>query len=107
MAKKRKADYKTRDPHVTSRDPVMAPAPRKPRRYIPASAPTVCPDCGGNTRQASGRRPYPVRKTILEYRTCAHCGMKLAAERPMTAVEATRFCDGWEDAIAEYEADRG
>ena len=71
---KRKATYKTRDPQATSRDPedasnrvhravsahstVARPepsAPREPRRYIPASAPTVCPECGGNTRMDDGR----------------------------------------------------
>jgi ribosomal protein S27AE len=90
----------TRDPQPVTRDP--QPAQRLPRRYIPANMPTLCPECGHSTRMADGRHIDPVRKTILEYRTCAHCGEKLAAGRDMTDVEADRYCQRVE-AVAEYE----
>ena len=99
--------YKTRDPRVTARDPEPEPQPepqqRKPRHYIAASVPTVCPDCGHNTRMDNGRHIDPVRKTILEYRTCAHCGKKLAAGRHMTTIEEHALCSRVE-AVREYEA---
>ncbi len=110
--------YKARDPKPKHRDPkpmgtdmpeIPNPPPkaiRKPRRYIPASAPTICPDCGHNTRMDDGRHIDPLRKRILEYRTCAHCGALLAAGRSMTPVEIDRLCSRV-DAIAEYEATDG
>jgi anaerobic selenocysteine-containing dehydrogenase len=98
MAKRN--EYRTRDPQPANRDP--APAQRKPRHYIPASMPTVCPVCGHATRMDDGRHTDPVRRTILEYRTCANCGKLLAAGRPMTPVEAERLCSRAE-AVAEYE----
>ncbi len=97
---KRKATYKTRDPQPVSRDPV--PEKRAPRHYIPASMPTICPDCGHSTRMDDGRHVDPVRKTILEYRTCAHCGNLLAAGRQMTPVEEKKYCTRSE-AVREYE----
>jgi hypothetical protein len=87
----------TRDPQPENRDPQ-----RKPRRYIPASMPTVCPDCGHNTRMDDGRHTDPVRRTVLEYRTCAHCNARLAAGRPMTLSEVGKLCSRAE-AVAEYE----
>ncbi len=100
--------YRARDPKPKHRDPEIEAPPepkvtRKPRRYIPANAPTVCPDCGHNTRMDDGRHVDPVRKRILEYRTCAHCGALLAAGRQMTAIEAERLCTRAE-AVAEYES---
>jgi hypothetical protein len=92
-------DILTRDPVFINRDPKL----RKPRRYIPAPMPLVCPDCGHSTRMDDGRHVDPVRRKILEYRTCAWCGAKLAAGRDMTAVEVERLCDRAE-AVAEYEA---
>ena len=112
--------YRTRDPQVTNRDPVIdallkkhkenvsgegcAPPKqeRKPRRYISAAMPTVCPDCGHNTRMDDGRHVDPVRQKILEYRTCAKCNAKLAAGRDMTPAEKARLCSRAE-AVAEYE----
>lgn len=100
-----------RDPQTTVRDPVIATIDserervikeRRHRRYISASMPTVCPDCGGNTRQDDGRHVDPVRFTILEYRTCAHCGAKLAAGRDMTEHEKKSLCTRLE-AVKEYE----
>jgi hypothetical protein len=101
------ARYKTRIEQPTTRDPqpeTREPVQRKPRHYIPASMPTVCPACGHNTRMADGRHVDPVRRNILEYRTCCHCGKKLAAGRPMTPVEIRQHC-GLADAVAEYECD--
>ena len=49
-----------------------------------------------------GRHVDPVRQRILEYRTCAHCGAKLAAGRAMTPREAEMLCTRAE-AVAEYE----
>lgn len=98
---RRKAEYATRDPEPTTRDP--EPVTRQPRRYIPAAAPVVCPECGGPTRMADGRHVDPVRKTILEYRTCAHCGEKLAAGRDMVAHEVALHCRGFEGAVREYQ----
>lgn len=98
----------TRDPIPQHRDPdpTLAPAPasppRAPRRYIPASMPIVCPDCGHGTRMDDGRHIDPVRKTILEYRTCSHCHAKLAAGRAMTPREAEKFCSHV-DAVTEYD----
>ena len=113
---KRKEQYTTRDPEPVTRDPdygtrngvpnIPTPPPppdRKPRRYIPASMPVVCPECGGPTRMADGRHVDPVRKTVLEYRTCARCGQKLAAGRPMVAHEEAQHCRGFEGAVAEYQ----
>jgi hypothetical protein len=103
--------YKTRDPAPKIRDPVPniptlppCPPPKewKARRYIPASAPCVCPDCGHSTRMDNGRHIDPVRRTILEYRTCSKCGAKLAAGRPMVAHEIESLC-GRASAVAEYE----
>lgn len=100
-----------RDPMTTARDPVIAQVTeerervvqqRSLRRYIPASMPTLCPDCGGNTRMANGRHVDPVRSTVLEYRTCAHCGAKLAAGRGMTEREKGELCKHVE-AVKEYE----
>ena len=103
-------NIKTRDPKPTNRDPApknreqeeLLPQERKPRRYIPAGMPTVCPVDGHSTRMANGRHVDPVRKTILEYRTCTHCGLKLAAGRPMTLIEERQFCDNV-DAVRDYE----
>jgi hypothetical protein len=50
-----------------------------------------------------GRHVDPVRKRILEYRTCSKCKAKLAAGRDMTAREAEMLCTRAE-AVAEYEA---
>jgi hypothetical protein len=97
----RKQRYETRDPQPQTRDP----EPRKqhkPRRYISASMPTVCPDCGHTTRMDNGRHIDQVRRMVLEYRTCVHCQAKLAAGRKMTDVEVNRLCDRAE-ALAEYE----
>jgi len=94
--------YKTRDPKPTTRDPQIET--RKPRRYIPASMPCVCPDCGHNTRMDDGRHVDPVRGVILEYRTCAKCGAKLAAGRPMTDREREKLCSRAQ-AVAEYEGE--
>ena len=94
--------YKTRIEQPTSRDPEPDVQQKKPRHYIPASMPTVCPDCGHNTRMDDGRHVDPVRRTILEYRTCSHCGKRLAAGRPMTPIETERLCTR-SDAVAEYE----
>lgn len=79
---------------------------RNPRRYIPASAPTVCPDCGHNTRMTDGRHVDPVRQTILEYRDCVKCSAKLAAGRPMTQREKETLCDRAQ-AIGEYNDAKG
>lgn len=98
---KRRQQYTTRDPEPVARDP--EPVERKPRRYIPASMPVVCPECGGPTRMADGRHVDPVRKTVLEYRTCARCGEKLAAGRPMVAHEEAQHCRGFEGAVKEYQ----
>jgi hypothetical protein len=95
-------DVDTREPIVTYRDPV--PQQRKPRRYIRAGMPTVCPECGHATRMDDGRHVDPVRRRILEYRTCAWCGVKLAAGRDMTPVEAAQLCTRAE-AVAEYESE--
>jgi DNA-directed RNA polymerase subunit RPC12/RpoP len=89
----------TRDPEPQTRDPQT----RKPRRYIPASMPVVCPDCGHSTRMENGRHVDPVRRRVLEYRTCAHCGSKLAAGRDMTAKEAEILCTH-ADSVADYES---
>lgn len=110
MAKSRNT-FTERDPHTSIRDPelvvrkeeVRMCATRKLRRYIPASMPTVCPDCGGSTRMDDGRHIDPLHATILEYRTCAKCGAKLAAGRTMTDCEKDRLCNRAE-AIAEYES---
>ncbi len=105
----RKTTYKTRTPKPKTRDPVVETRTehpreiRKPRRYIPANTPTLCPDCGHNTRMDDGRHIDPVRKRILEYRTCSNCGAKLAAGRAMTEIEADRLCTR-ADAVAEYES---
>ena len=93
----------TRDPIVTTRDPVIEPRPqRKARRYISANMPTVCPDCGHNTRTTSGRHIDPVRQRVLEYRDCIKCGALLAAGRPMTKTEIETLCTRAE-AVKEYE----
>jgi len=102
---KRVRQYKARDPKPTSRDPGFTPpppVPRAPRHYIPASMPTVCPACGHGTRMDDGRHVDPVRKTVLEYRTCSHCQKKLAAGRDMTAQEESQLCSRVE-AVKEYE----
>ena len=98
--------YQTRVPEVENRDPKPAePVERKPRHYIAASMPTVCPDCGHSTRMADGRFIDPVKKTILEYRTCSKCNKKLAAGRMMTAREIEQFCSH-AAAVAEYQGHR-
>jgi hypothetical protein len=100
-ARKRQSRVTTRDPKPTTRDPVRQE--RKPRRFIPASMPVQCPACGcSNTRMADGRHTDPVRQTILEYRTCGHCGERLAAGREMTGWEKRHLCHHAE-AVAEYE----
>ena len=99
--------YRMREPEVINRDPIPAQRkPQKPRRYIPASGPTVCPDCGNNTRMSDGRHVDPVRQRILEYRTCVGCNAKLAAGRLMTPVEVTKLCTRVE-AVKEYEETDG
>jgi len=104
---RRKAQYTTRDPKTVTREPEHTerepePVTRKPRRYIPASMPTVCPVCGHSTRMDDGRHVDPVRKTILEYRTCSKCNELLAAGRPMTPQETEMLCSRAQ-AVAEYE----
>ncbi len=98
--------YRKRDPKPQHRDPEIEPdqpQKRKPRRYIPANAPTVCPDCGHNTRMDDGRHVDQVRRRILEYRTCAGCAALLVAGRDMTPVEVQKLCTR-ADAMAEYES---
>ena len=92
----------TRDPAPQHRDPELPQSPRTPRRYIPAAMPIVCLECGHSTRMDDGRHIDPVRKTVLEYRTCAHCHAKLAAGRPMTPREAEKYCSHI-DAVTEYD----
>lgn len=92
----------TRDPQVTNRDPIIEA--RKPRRYIAANMPTVCPSCGHSTRMDNGRHIDQVRRRILEYRTCSKCMARLLAARPMTAREVETLCVRVE-ALAEYEAE--
>lgn len=93
----------TRDPVVTTRDPV--PQQRKPRRYIRAGMPTVCPECGHGTRMDDGRHVDVVAKRILEYRSCAWCEKKLVAVRQMTLDEEKKLCTH-EDGVAEYEFEK-
>jgi hypothetical protein len=93
--------FETRDPVVKNRDPV----PRQRRHYIPARMPVVCPDCGHSTRMDDGRHVDPVRRKILDYRTCCWCGKKLAAGRDMTRVEVETLCDRAE-AVKEYESEK-
>lgn len=100
--KQNQAEYVTRDPSPINRDPELTPQ-RKPRRYIPASMPIVCPDCGGPTRMDDGRHVDPVRQTVLEYRTCARCNAKLAAGRAMVKHEIETHCRGFEAAVREYQ----
>lgn len=90
---------KTREPITTTREPEIQQ--RKPRRYIPASMPVVCPECGHSTRMDDGRHTDPVRKVVLEYRTCTRCGLLLAAGRNMTDREVDKYCSRAE-AVAEY-----
>jgi hypothetical protein len=93
-----------RDPVVENRDPVIE-QPRRvcnPRRYIPASMPTICPECGHNTRCDSGRHIDPVRCKIVEYRRCSKCNLLLGAGRPMTEREKELLCKGAE-VIKDYE----
>lgn len=90
-----------RDPKPVNRDPVTV-RDWKPRRYIQAPMPVACPDCGGGTRMADGRHIDVVRRKILEYRTCAKCGAKLAAGRDMTEQEKSELCK-FEEAVREYE----
>ena len=85
---------------VHARDP--QPTHRDPRRYIPASMPTVCPECGHNTRMNGGRHTDPGARRVLEYRTCIKCGAKLAAGRAMTKTEEAKFCTGFEAAVDQY-----
>jgi len=116
MAKRSATTCKTRDPKPKTRDPAVKgrdaqaahrattrTIPRRPRRYIPASMPTLCPDCGHGTRMADGRHVDPVRKTVLEYRTCGHCGVKLAAGRDMHPREIEKYC-GYAESVEEYES---
>ena len=100
-----KDKYRHRDPVPQARDPQPEPPAqqRRPRRYIPASMPTVCPECGHNTRMDGGRHVDPVRKTILEYRNCIKCRAPLAAGRKMTAREAEKLCTHAE-AVREYQS---
>jgi len=53
---------------------------------------------------SDGRHIDPVRKTILEYRTCVgvNCGERLAAGRPMTAREIEKYCTHV-DAVKDYQ----
>lgn len=110
MGRPRKQVVCVRDPQPQNRDPAIVVrkeeirvcAQRKHRRYIPASVPTVCPDCGHNTRMDDGRHTDPVRQKILEYRTCVKCGALLAAGRDMTEREKEILCTRRE-AIEEYE----
>lgn len=95
------ARYKTRTPDVQSRDPEPAAATREPRRFITASMPTTCPDCGHHTRMSNGRYIDPANRKILEYRDCVECDAKLAASRDMTAREVERFCTH-ADAVKQY-----
>lgn len=90
-----------RDPVPQNRDPAPAKA-RKPRLYIDASMPTVCPQCKGTTRMDDGRHVDQIRRRVLEYRSCIRCGAKLAAGRAMTTGEIEKLCDRRE-AMAEYE----
>ena len=100
--------YKVRDPEPINRDPELEPRRHKPRRYIPASMPTVCPECQENTRMSGGRYVDPVRKRIIEYRTCINikCLALLGAGRPMTKTEVATLCTH-ADAVADYEQTEG
>jgi len=50
-----------------------------------------------------GRHVDPVRRKLLEYRTCNGCGALIAAGRDMTPVEVQRLC-GRAEAVREYES---
>jgi ribosomal protein S27E len=101
MTAKRKTSRKPASTQVQARDP--KPKTRDPRRYIPASMPTVCPDCGHNTRMFDGRHIDPVAQTVLEYRTCIKCGAKLCAGRDMTKTEIEKHCTGFEQGVKQYQ----
>jgi len=103
--KRQGAKYTTRDPRPTTRDPKpeQHEAPKmKPRRCIPANMPTICPECGHNTRMNGGRYVDPVHGQIVEYRDCVKCDERLAAPRPMTEREREKHCTHVE-AVAEYQ----
>ena len=108
--KPKAALYETRDPVYETRDPksisreTTAPEQRKKRHYISAPMPLVCPTCGHNTRMADGKHTDPVRRKLLEYRTCCWCGELLAAGRDMTPREVEKYCTR-AAAVAEYEAE--
>ena len=102
MAKK----IKTRTPAVKDRDPQMDLPKKKieraPRSYVEAAMPTTCPKCKHGTRMADGRHIDPVKRTILEYRTCSKCGHKIAAGRMMVEWEVEKYCSH-AAAVAEYQ----
>lgn len=102
MRGRKKKVVETRDPEISTRDPEIKKRQCIARRYIPASSPVVCPECGGMTRMSDGRHIDPVRKTIVEYRTCARCGIKLAAGRKMVAHEERKHCE-FADCVKDYE----
>lgn len=101
------SEVQHRDPIVTNRDPGAVAQKDEKRQYhqrrcIQASMPTICPDCGHNTRQDDGRHIDPVRARIVEYRTCIHCKLPLGAVREMTQRERELLCKG-KDIVKDYE----
>jgi len=64
--------------------------------------PTICPECGHNTRKCSGSYKDPVHKQIVEYRDCVKCAERLVTPRQMTAREAEMYCTHAEG-VAEYQ----
>lgn len=108
-------EVETRDPAVINRDPVVKERERvvgkrktkkkrehKPRRYMPAEMPTVCPFCGHNTRIDGGKYNDPVNRNVVEYRSCIKCGELLTASRPMTKSEIEKHCTH-SSAVEDYQ----
>lgn len=108
----------TRDPQTSNRDPVIMEAhvddppttsiKRKYKfwHYIKEPEPAMCPKCAGILRNYEGRSRYidPVRKKIMQYKTCAHCGYEVGTVRSMTAAEEKEHCTHV-DAVMEYQSD--
>jgi hypothetical protein len=96
---RRKAEYTTRDPKPSNREPVLVviePDPEPVERQHP---PIIrieiprCTKCNGSTWLKGGTTvPNVTTAEMLRWRSCANCRTTHYFARPMEAQEKDRYC---------------
>jgi hypothetical protein len=101
MSNKRGRPFKTRDPRVTVRDPVIEqPEKKAPRMEYIGPVPsvfvpiTVCPHkpCTGTVwRNGGSSMPNPSTKEMWHWRVCTSCEKSHWQRKPMNARQLEKY----------------